>query len=60
LRQEIDSVMYLKSTGVTASIGLAAYPASGVTAIALVSMADGALYRAKNDGGNCTRLAAEG
>jgi len=42
---------------VTASFGVASFPECGEDRRALMRVADDALYRAKNDGRNCVRLA---
>ncbi len=42
----------------SASLGVALYPDHGTDKAALLAAADAAMYRAKNDGGNCVRLAA--
>ncbi len=44
---------------VTISIGIAAFPAEGTSARALIDRADQALYRAKTDGRNRVRLASD-
>jgi diguanylate cyclase (GGDEF)-like protein/PAS domain S-box-containing protein len=44
---------------VTASIGVAAYPQSGLTVRELLAAADAALYRAKSGGRNCVVTAVE-
>ena len=46
-----------KSFGVTISQGLAEWPRHGDKSEALIAAADGALYAAKADGRNCTRIA---
>lgn len=43
---------------VTISFGIAEYPADGATADEIILAADNALYRAKADGRNCTRVHA--
>jgi diguanylate cyclase (GGDEF)-like protein len=42
----------------TASIGIAVYPDDGETSEALLDRADGAMYRAKRNGGDRFELAA--
>jgi diguanylate cyclase (GGDEF)-like protein len=44
--------------GVTASFGIAGYPADGVDMQSLLRSADRAVYQAKRDGRNCVRVAA--
>jgi diguanylate cyclase (GGDEF)-like protein len=44
-------------TPITASFGIAGYPAHGVDPATLTRSADRALYQAKQDGRNCIRLA---
>jgi diguanylate cyclase (GGDEF)-like protein len=41
---------------VSASVGVATYPADGTDPTVLVQTADSALYRAKGRGGNCVAL----
>jgi diguanylate cyclase (GGDEF)-like protein len=45
--------------GVTVSIGVAAVAAGGQTIDDLIAQADGALYRAKDAGRDCTRVASD-
>jgi len=44
----------------TVSMGIAAYPGNGLAPAELLRAADEALYRAKRDGRDCVRTAAEG
>jgi diguanylate cyclase (GGDEF)-like protein len=48
-----------ESLHITASVGLAQALRGEVNVQALIGRADHALYRAKDDGGNCVRVAAE-
>jgi diguanylate cyclase (GGDEF)-like protein len=48
-----------ESLHITASVGLAQALQGEVNVQALIGRADHALYRAKDDGGNCVRVAAE-
>jgi len=43
---------------ITASLGLASWPADGVTSVEIVAAADTALYRAKREGGDRTHCAS--
>jgi diguanylate cyclase (GGDEF)-like protein len=52
VRVQIAKRMEKQAIAVTASIGLASYPADGVVAEELVHVADNALYHAKRAGGN--------
>ncbi|NIP52256.1 MAG: diguanylate cyclase, partial [candidate division Zixibacteria bacterium] len=52
VRVQIAKRMEKQTIAVTASIGLASYPADGVVADELVDVADNALYHAKRAGGN--------
>lgn len=61
-RERIEAAqLMLKRTvvGVTASVGIAAYPHQGITRVEqLIDLADGALYRAKHSGRNRVAIAA--
>jgi diguanylate cyclase (GGDEF)-like protein len=48
-----------KALEITVSVGVAVYPIHASDARTLVARADGALYRAKNDGRNLTRVGDE-
>jgi diguanylate cyclase (GGDEF)-like protein len=52
VREQIADEMEKKAITVTCSIGLASYPADGVTSDQLINAADTALYYAKGTGGN--------
>ena len=56
VRGRIDSQMRGRQIGITASLGLASWPADGVTPDEVVNAADRALYYAKRTGGNRTCL----
>jgi diguanylate cyclase (GGDEF)-like protein len=49
-----------KICSVSASIGIANYPAHGKTAEQLIKIADAAMYLAKHNGKNCYRIAVGG
>lgn len=59
VRGQIAGEMEKKAIAVTCSIGLASYPADGVVADELVSVADNALYYAKRTGGNRIYLSSK-
>jgi len=50
--------LYANLPRITISIGVAAFPQAGNNPQAVMKAADEALYRAKDDGRNCVRLAA--
>ena len=52
IRQQIASKMIADQTPVTASLGLASWPANGTGADEVIAAADAALYHAKRSGGN--------
>jgi diguanylate cyclase (GGDEF)-like protein len=57
IRKEIEREQRTsKALTITVSVGIAMYPAHADNAKALVESADGALYRAKEDGRNLTRV----
>jgi diguanylate cyclase (GGDEF)-like protein len=62
IRRKIEGVVvrYLDANlpRITISIGVAAFPQAGNNPQAVMKAADEALYRAKDDGRNCIRLAA--
>jgi diguanylate cyclase (GGDEF)-like protein len=62
IRKKIEGVVvrYLDANlpRITISIGVAAFPQAGNNPQAVMKAADEALYRAKDDGRNCVRLAA--
>jgi diguanylate cyclase (GGDEF)-like protein len=49
---------YLASHGVTASIGIATFPAHGATTDELLRVADCGMFLAKHEKGNCVRVAS--
>ena len=61
IRTKIESlvVRYIDANlpRITVSVGVAAFPQAGNTPQAVMKAADEALYRAKDDGRNCVRLA---
>ncbi len=59
VRTRVAREMEARRSGVTASIGLASYPADGVMSGELVTTADTALYYAKNTGGNRTYVSSK-
>ena len=52
IRQQIASMMVTTETPVTASLGIASWPANGREANAVIAAADALLYQAKRSGGN--------
>jgi len=58
VRKQIASEMIVNQTMVTASLGLAGWPANGKEANEVIAAADAALYQAKQSGGNRTQCAA--
>ena len=52
LREILGTKLIIDDMTITASIGLASWPANGPEAHDIVAAADAALYRAKNEGGN--------
>ncbi len=59
VRVQIAKRMEKEAIAVTASIGLANYPADGVVADELIDVADNALYHAKRAGGNRILLSSD-
>jgi len=59
VRVQIAKAMEKQAIAVTASIGLANYPADGVVTDELVDVADNALYHAKRAGGNRILLSSD-
>ncbi len=60
IRKQIEAQQFAGKLPVTASLGLATWPANGAGANDLIAAADAALYRAKTSGGNCHRQASPG
>ncbi len=52
IRRKIAAKVKTGHIAITASLGLANWPADGVAAVEIVAAADTALYRAKHEGGN--------
>ncbi|UCC17393.1 MAG: diguanylate cyclase [Dehalococcoidales bacterium] len=52
VREILETKLIIDDMNITASIGLASWPANGSEAHDIVAAADTALYRAKNEGGN--------
>jgi diguanylate cyclase (GGDEF)-like protein len=59
VRSRIASGIKVGHTSVTASLGLAGWPADGVRINEIIAVADMALYRAKQNGGNQTQAISE-
>ena len=57
MRANIENHPLLRTHGITASIGMAAFPDHGPTKEEVLRAADGAMYLAKLQAGNCVRLA---
>ncbi|MDO8579225.1 MAG: sensor domain-containing diguanylate cyclase [Dehalococcoidales bacterium] len=60
IRKQIEEQQAAGKLPVTASLGLATWPANGAGANDLIAAADAALYRAKTSGGNCHRQSSPG
>lgn len=60
IRNQIEALQIGGKGSVTASLGLATWPANGGGTNDLIAAADAALYRAKTNGGNCQRPASPG
>ncbi|MFH0914092.1 MAG: diguanylate cyclase [Chloroflexota bacterium] len=58
VRQRLVSKLKDGSLPITASLGLASWPADGNSAARIIAAADAALYRAKRSGGNQTQCAS--
>jgi diguanylate cyclase (GGDEF)-like protein len=52
VRQKIATNLETGDIPITASIGLASWPADGIGQVDIIAAADGALYKAKRSGGN--------
>jgi diguanylate cyclase (GGDEF)-like protein len=59
LRNRLAMEMQAKSTGVNVSLGIASWPADGMTPSDIVRAADKALYHVKRAGGNAVSLFSE-
>jgi diguanylate cyclase (GGDEF)-like protein len=59
IRRRIANEMSKKNVRISASLGLACWPADGFTSDELVNAADKALYQAKEIGGNRTSVASK-
>lgn len=58
VRRQVAANVKAGHITITISLGLANWPADGVAADEIVAAADGALYRAKREGGNCCYCAS--
>ena len=58
IRRQIPRKTKSGHIAITASLGLASWPADGVTPVEIVAAADTALYRAKREGGDRTHCAS--
>ncbi len=58
IREKVETEMDSKGMAITFSIGVASWPTSGVTKEALITAADNALYRSKQEGRNQVSLAS--
>ena len=58
IRKQIATKMQASDISVTASLGLASWPADGLNTTDLIAAADAALYQAKRDGGNRSHCAS--
>ncbi len=56
VRKQLAAKLVVDDMTVTASVGLASWPANGTEANDIVAAADAALYKAKNEGGNRSYL----
>jgi len=52
VREQLASRLKSRDIPVTASLGLASWPADGIAAVEIIAAADAALYQAKHRGGN--------
>jgi diguanylate cyclase (GGDEF)-like protein len=52
LREKLGTSLIIGDMTITASFGMASWPANGLEAHDIVAAADTALYKAKNEGGN--------
>jgi diguanylate cyclase (GGDEF)-like protein len=59
IRKTIETRMSSKATSITISLGVASWPADGVTREEIIAFADAALYRAKQTGRNRTCLSTD-
>ncbi len=57
IRKQVTSRVIVGHIPVTASLGLASWPANGIGANEVIAAADAALYQAKRSGGNRSRCA---
>ena len=58
IRRQIPRKTKSGHIAITASLGLASWPADGITPVEIVAAADTALYRAKREGGDRTHCAS--
>jgi diguanylate cyclase (GGDEF)-like protein len=58
VRQQVSARVIIGSSLVTVSLGVASWPVDGANVNDIIAAADGALYKAKRNGGNCCQSAS--